>query len=153
MTTRTSHPAARAAATHVETGYTDSARLFPTVAYTRAAYYLLTGAWPPISLRTCEWITGPKVDGWLVRTFGVLVAIIGGVLALAGYRRGDTPEVRLLGAGTVLGLAASEPVFGARGRISPVYLLDVAGDAGFLAGWIALRLGARQGRRESPSAR
>ncbi len=50
-------------------------------------YYALTGLWPLISISTFQAVTGPKAEHWLVRTVGVLVTVIGGVLALAGRRR------------------------------------------------------------------
>jgi len=46
-------------------------------------YFLLTGIWPLLSMRTFEAVTGPKVDRWLVKTVGVLVAVIGSKIYLA----------------------------------------------------------------------
>ncbi len=66
------------------------------VAFVQAGYYGPSGLWPIFSLRSFEWITGPKVDGWLVKTVGALVSVVGGVLGLAASRRRLTPEMELL---------------------------------------------------------
>jgi len=49
----------------------------------QGVYFLLTGIWPLLSMRTFEAVTGPKVDRWLVKTVGVLVAVIGSKIYLA----------------------------------------------------------------------
>ena len=46
----------------------------------QGVYFLLTGVWPLLSIRTFEAVTGPKVDRWLVKTVGLLVAVIGASL-------------------------------------------------------------------------
>jgi hypothetical protein len=49
-------------------------------------YFFVMGIWPLFSMRTFEAVTGPKTDRWLVKTMGVLIAVIGAVLVLAGIR-------------------------------------------------------------------
>lgn len=107
------------------------------VAAVQGAFYLATGIWPLVHLRSFERVTGPKVDHWLVQTVGVLVAVIGAaLLSGARQRHGARPELRLLGLGSALGLAAIDVIFVARGRIAPVYLLDAAAEALLAAGWV-----------------
>ena len=60
---------------------------FFLVALAQAFYFLPTGVWPLINMATFEAITGAKFDDWLVKTVGVLVSVIGGVLAIAAQRR------------------------------------------------------------------
>jgi hypothetical protein len=98
-------------------------------------YYLVTGIWALVSIRTFEAVTGPKTDRWLVKTVGVLVSVIGGVLILAGWRRRVEPEPAVLAAGSALGLAAIDTVYAARGRISKVYLLDAVSELALVAAW------------------
>jgi len=50
----------------------------------QGAYFAATGVWPLVHMRSFEAITGPKADKRLVRTVGVLVTVIGGVLVAAG---------------------------------------------------------------------
>src|SRR5215208_7809800 len=98
--------------------------LVPRLALVQAGYYVLSGVWPLVHLRSFERVTGPKTDAWLVKTVGVLVAVIGGALGLAGWRRRVTPELALVAAGSAAGLAAIDVVYVGRRRISRVYLLD-----------------------------
>lgn len=103
----------------------------------QGVYYVATGLWPLASRRTFEAVTGPKADWWLVQTVGVLVGAIGGALLLAGRREDERPEVAFLGAASAAGLAAIDVVHAARGRISPIYLLDAAMEAAIVAAWAA----------------
>ena len=63
----------------------------------QGAYYLVTGLWPVIDMRSFELITGPKTDDWLVRTVGVLAASIGLTLLVAARRRRPSVEGVLMG--------------------------------------------------------
>jgi hypothetical protein len=90
----------------------------------QGAYFVVTGIWPLVSIRTFEAVTGPKADDWLVKTVGVLVAVVGGVLILSGVR-GDAPiEVAALAVGSAVGLAGIDLWYVVRRIIPPVYLLD-----------------------------
>ena len=42
-----------------------------------------TGIWPLLDIESFQDVTGSKTDLWLVRTVGVLVAVIDGVVLLA----------------------------------------------------------------------
>jgi hypothetical protein len=105
----------------------------------QAAYFLVTGIWPLVSLRSFERISGPKVDVWLVKTVGVQVGVVGAVVALSTKRQRMTPEIEVLAAGSALGLAAIDLVYVGSRRISPIYLVDAAIELGFVAGWVAYR--------------
>jgi hypothetical protein len=96
----------------------------------QAAYYLATGLWPVVHLRSFMALTGPKHDTWLVQTFGVLVFGIGASLALG---RSDRRLSAMLGSTCALGLALCEIVFVARRRIRPIYLADAALELAFAA--------------------
>ena len=109
--------------------------LVPCLSLGQGAFYLLTGIWPLVSIRTFEMVTGPKVDRWLVKTVGVLVSVIGGVLILAGCRRQQTPEIPLLAAGSAAGLTAIDVVYSTSGRISKIYLADALAETMLVAAW------------------
>jgi hypothetical protein len=113
----------------------------------QGVFYLATGVWPLLSIGTFERVTGPKVDRWLVKTVGVLVAVIGGVLLVAGRRRRVSDEVMLVAAGSAAGLAGIDLVYSGRGRISKVYLLDALGELALVAGWLRVW----RARRTDPS--
>ena len=104
----------------------------------QAIFYIVTGVWPFVSMRSFEAITGPKVDRWLVKTVGALVAVIGSGLALASRRRQLAPEIVLVAAGSAAALATIDTVYVAKRRISPVYLLDAVAEIGLVAGWVRL---------------
>jgi hypothetical protein len=107
-----------------------------TPAKAQAAYFLITGVWPLVHRRSFEAVTGPKVDFWLVRTVGVVVAAIGGGLALSA-RRGPSRDLELTALLAAAGLAAVDVVEVSRARISRVYLLDALIEAAIVAAWAA----------------
>ena len=102
----------------------------------QGVYYLASGAWALVSIRTFEAVTGPKTDRWLVKTVGVLVSVIGLVLMHAGRRRHVENEAALLAAGSAAGLATIDMVYASRGRISKIYLLDAALEALLFLAWV-----------------
>jgi len=104
----------------------------------QAIFYIMTGVWPFVSMRSFEAVTGPKAVRWLVKTVGALVAVIGCALALASRRRQLAPEIVLVAAGSAAALATIDTVYVAKRRISPVYLLDAIAEIALLAGWARL---------------
>ena len=82
-------------------------------------YYVVTGVWPLVSMRTFEAVTGEKVDDWLVKTVGVLVIVIGAVMLLAGLRSHVSLEVAVLAAGSALALMGIDVWYTARSHHPP----------------------------------
>ena len=107
-----------------------------TVALIQALFYVVTGIWPWLSMRTFLQVTGPKQDLWLVKTVGVLIIVIGLVLGAAGLRRRVTPEIGLLAVGSAGALAGADLLFVSQRRIPPVYLLDTVAELGLVASWV-----------------
>jgi len=107
-------------------------------------YYFLTGLWPLVGMRSFEAVTGPKTDRWLVKTVGVLVSVIGGVLMVAGWRRRVEPEPALLAAASAAGLGAIDTVYPLRGRIAKIYLLDAVVEVALVTAWMAWALPRRR---------
>jgi hypothetical protein len=105
------------------------------LACAQGVFYVGTGLWPILHLRSFEAVTGPKLEGWLVKTVGALITVMGGTLLMAGLRRRVTPELRLLGVGGAAAFTAVDVLYTAKRRISPVYLLDAAAEAVLIAGW------------------
>jgi hypothetical protein len=101
---------------------------------TQGAFFVATGLWPIVHLRSFEAVTGPKREGWLVKTVGALIAVVGGTLLAAGLRRRVTPELMQLAAGSSASLAAVDVIYSPQ-RISPVYLLDAVVEGALVAGW------------------
>ena len=125
----------------MEDAETEAARPAPplsraeSIAVGQGVFYAATGAWPFVSMRSFEAVTGPKMERWLVKTVGGLIGVIGGALVSAGARRRVTPELAMLGAGSAMVLAGIDVYYVSKRRISPVYLLDAAAELGIAAAW------------------
>jgi hypothetical protein len=101
----------------------------------QGTYFLLTGIWPLVSLKTFYALTGPKRDGWLVQTVGSMIACIGSTLLLGARQRTVSPEVRWLGVSSAAALMAVDVVFVRKQRIPRIFLADAVAELGLLAGW------------------
>ena len=106
----------------------------------QAGVYILTGLWAILDIDSFQAVTGPKTDLWLVRTVGLLVTVIGGVLLLAARNSRAPLEVMVLAVGAAVGLALVDVIIVFTRTASPIYLLDAALELGLAAWWIALRL-------------
>ena len=111
----------------------------------QAAYYIVSGVWPVVSLRSFEAVTGPKPEGWLVKTLGALVTAVGASLWVAAEQPQPSREATALSIGVAATIGASDVYYAAiRRRISPVYLGDAAAEAALLCGWVAASRPARR---------
>lgn len=97
--------------------------------------FLATGIWPLVSIRTFMTVTGPKTDVWLVKTVGVLVAVIGVVLLAAGSRGRMIPELVGLAMGSAAALAAVDVWYAWRRVIPRIYLADAAVEVVLILLW------------------
>jgi hypothetical protein len=86
-------------------------------------------------MRTFLMVTGPKTDLWLVRTVGLLLAVIGALLLYAQMTGDIHPPVIALAMGSVLSLTLVEIVHVTKRVISPIYLGDAAVEIVLLIGW------------------
>jgi hypothetical protein len=112
------------------------------LALVQGAFYAATGLWALVDLDSFMAVTGPKTDRWLVKTVGILVTVIGGVLLVA-WRRGEVPvEVVLLAIGSAFSLATIDVVYVSNRTIPPIYLLDAVAELGLALAWLgAVRRG------------
>jgi hypothetical protein len=96
---------------------------------------VLGGAWPLLHMRSFEAVLGPKTDRWLVRTVaGLLVA--NGVVQLRVTTPADVDQAARVGIGTATVLLLIDLRYAVPGRISRLYLLDAALEAGWIAAWL-----------------
>jgi len=101
-----------------------------------AGYYVVTGAWPLVSRRTFEKVTGPKEDFWLAQTVGVLVGAIGLGLAQSLRRPGDvSAELQTVAVASAAGLALVDVIFVSKACIRRIYLLDAFAEVALVASW------------------
>jgi hypothetical protein len=106
------------------------------LARAHGAFNVVGGAWPLVSMRTFEWVFGPKEDHWLERT-------VAGLLVTAGWsqlRAGDSMEgrrhARRVGLGTACTLLAIDLYYVPIGRLRWTYLLDGAMEAAWILAWL-----------------
>ena len=107
------------------------------LAVAQGAFYVATGVWPMVHMRSFEAVTGEKTDDWLVKTVGAMIAVAGVTMAAAGLRRRVTPEIALLAAGSAAALAAVDVHYTRKNVIPPIYLLDAVVEAGLIGAWAA----------------
>jgi hypothetical protein len=103
------------------------------IAKIQAVYFIITGIWPIINIKSFEAVTGPKVDKWLVKTISWLILVVGLQLLFA-----DEPkDVVVLGVGSALALGAADAYYSViRRRISYVYLADSLAELLIIVGWL-----------------
>jgi hypothetical protein len=135
----------------------ESPRLLRLLGWFQGIFYVLTGVWPLVSIGTFQLVTGPKLDLWLVKTVGLLIAVIGLALLAGAKRRRIGPELVLLAAGSAASLAAVDIVYALSGRISDIYLLDAAVEIPLAVAWVVGWFLARgkepiPGGRKAPAA-
>lgn len=109
------------------------------VALVQGIYFFITGIWPILSMSTFLKITGPKTDLWLVKTVGLILAVIGAVLIYAQVNGEINTSIFILAIGSALALAIVEFVYVAKRVISPIYLADAVAEL-ILIGWWVLSL-------------
>jgi hypothetical protein len=114
------------------------------VVLAQSLYYLVTGVWPLVSMRTFEAVTGPKVDDWLVQTVGVLAAVIGASLLVGARRRPPNRETLTLSVLSAVGFAAVDVTFVLLGIISRIYLADAVAQSVLLAALVTTSWTARR---------
>ncbi len=96
-----------------------------TALFIQGIFYIMTGIWPFICMKSFEAVTGPKVDKWLLKTVSVLI-ICSGLIML--YSSTVTPiipfETVMLGTLNAIGLAGIDIYYVLIKRIRSVYLAD-----------------------------
>lgn len=130
--------------------------------WVQGAYYLLTGVWPLVSIRSFIWVTGQKtdhlksgleIDHWLVMTAGVLITAIGLGIVVAAARRSPSAEIITVAVCASIGLTAIDVIYTSRGMIGPMYLVDAVLQILLIGAWSAALLFNRPwaaGPRSSP---
>jgi hypothetical protein len=110
------------------------------LAIVQAVYFVITGVWPIVHLRSFYAVTGAKVDHWLVKTVGVLVTVVGLAIGIAAMRRGSEipPELVVVAVGSAAALGAVDVIYVAKRVIPKIYLADAVAEAIIVAAWLVL---------------
>jgi hypothetical protein len=106
------------------------------VALAQGIYFVVFGLWPIFSMSTFLKVTGPKTDLWLVKTVGIILAVIGAVLIFAQVNGEVNTSIILLAIGSALSLAIIEFIYVAKRVISPIYLGDAVIELILIAWWL-----------------
>jgi hypothetical protein len=136
-----------------------SSRLAVVLCWGQGLYFFATGAWPILSVRTFQLVTGKKsdhliaeppteADHWMLFTIGGLIIAISIVILAAAWRRRASTDTALLGIASAIALTIIDVMYVARGTIWPIYLADAAVEVVIIAAWAAVLL---KGRSESAS--
>jgi hypothetical protein len=113
-----------------------------TAPFTQGVFYVVTGLWPIIHLRSFEKFTGRKQqrEGLLAQSMGGLIAAVGVALIAGSLEKRPSAALKWLGMGSALALGVADLVFARRNIIkhqtSKSYLADAAAEGAALAGWI-----------------
>lgn len=83
-------------------------------------FYIVTGLWPVLHLKSFEKVTGEKQDKWLVKTVGILILCSGIIFITYPH----IEAIMLLAILNALSLAAIDCYYVYRGTIRRIYLLD-----------------------------
>lgn len=92
-------------------------------------FYVLTGIWPLVHMKSFEMITGPKKDKWLVRTVALMITC-SGVIFISFNESKAALALAIMNA---LCLAYVDIYFSFKEIISKIYLLDAVVELGFVA--------------------
>jgi hypothetical protein len=106
------------------------------VALVQGIYFFITGIWPILSMSTFLKVTGPKTDLWLVKTVGIILAVIGAVLVITQVNAEINTSIIVLALGSALGLAMVEFIYVAKKVIPPIYLGDAFAELILIAWWV-----------------
>ena len=110
-----------------------------TTARTHGAFNVVAGLWPLLHRRSFEAVLGPKQDYWLAATVALLLVGNGVAQLTAPATPDGAVSARRVGTSTAAALASVDLVNVARGRISPMYLVDAAAEIGWLWVWSRIR--------------
>jgi hypothetical protein len=120
--------------------------LAEALCWVHGLYYLVTGVWPIVSVKTFQLVTGPKsdhltadppteADHWMLNTIAALITAISVVLLAAAGRRRVTFDVALLALLSAGALTIIDIVYVGRGTIASIYLADAAIEVLLIGGW------------------
>jgi hypothetical protein len=99
-------------------------------------YYFVTGIWPILHIESFLWVTGPKEEVWLVKIFGLIIAIIGLALYLASRNRPINWTVLILALMSASGFIIAEFYYVVNQIIPPIYMADAIAQLVLLICWV-----------------
>lgn len=107
-----------------------------TAPFTQGVFYVATGLWPIIHLRSFERAVGVQPHPSYAKIMGGVAAGIGAALIVGSLESRPSKALRWLGIGSAIAFGLADLLFAARGRGRKVYLADAAAEGAALASWI-----------------
>ncbi len=104
----------------------------------QGGYYLLTGFWPIIHIDSFIWVTGPLEDIWLVKSFGLMIAIVGLTFIIGARSKQFNWPLISLAILSAMGFIAIDTYFVITNTIPPIYLGDAVAQFVLLILWAAV---------------
>lgn len=96
-----------------------------TILWIQGLYYLITGIWPLLHMRSFLAVTGPKTDLWLVRTIaGLIVSMSLSLLVAAWTSLSVSNSTLVLSAAATVTFILVDIYYVSKKMISPIYLAD-----------------------------
>jgi len=99
-------------------------------------YYLVIGLWPLLSAESFQHVTGPRLDLWMTRTLGLVIATVGVALLVAMRRRSVAPEAAVMAIGVATVLGVTDLINVSLRTVGPIYGLDFIIQAAFVYIWV-----------------
>ena len=109
-----------------------------------ATYYLLTGLWPILHIRSFMEVSGYKTDIWLVKTVGALILCIGLTQLRELFTRSYSAAVAFLSVVAATSLLVIDLYYGLSHVISRTYLVDAVIQFMLIGGWVAFLIRTRK---------
>lgn len=83
-------------------------------------YYVVTGVWPILHMKSFETVTGPKTDKWLVKTVSLMI-LCSGIIYI---KYSESEPAKFLAIMNALSLSFIDIYYSVKGVIRKVYLAD-----------------------------
>lgn len=95
-------------------------------------FYIVTGIWPVLHMKSFEAVTGPKTDKWLVRTVALMITCSGIIF----IRFADEEAALWLGILNAFTLTGIDVYYSLKKVIRKIYLLDAVVEMGFVIAYV-----------------
>lgn len=99
-------------------------------------YFVITGVWPLVHIESFLYVTGPKIDIWLVKTVGILILPYSFLCFYVAAKMKKSSLIALVNSTCCLGLAIIDLYYYLKGVISWVYMVDFVLQFTFFTYWI-----------------
>lgn len=114
-----------------------------TILWIQGIYTMLTALWHIINIESFIWVSGYKIDIWLVKTVSVLLLAISVSMLVAIFSKASNYPVYILSLLTAAGLAYVDFYYALGERISKVYLSDAVIEVLFVFAWMIILIKGR----------